>query len=257
VLRVRASPICRRRRWHGVGRQQDRKIKLAKDGTSAFTDIYEFAKAIREGSLSWEDIEKADMDTRLKWVGLLHRSKRTPGRFMMRLRTPNGIITSDLLRFYADCVEPYGDIGVVDITTRQNIQLRGVTVEDAPTIIDGLHARNQTCAWRPCEPCARRRRRLHARSLPPLARSLTTAACTLAAHAAMHSRCTLYTARSSLRSTMCATSSALRSRGSTRTRWWTRARSATRSTISSRSTPRRASAATRCGATCRASSTLP
>jgi Nitrite/Sulfite reductase ferredoxin-like half domain/Nitrite and sulphite reductase 4Fe-4S domain len=34
--------------------------------------------------------------------------------------------------------------GVVDITTRANIQLRGVKIEDAPDIIDGLHARNQT-----------------------------------------------------------------------------------------------------------------
>jgi len=76
---------------------------------------------------------------------MLHRNKRTPGQFMMRLRVPNGIINSDQLRFYATCVEKYGEEqGVVDITTRQNIQLRGVKVEDAPDIIDGLHARNQT-----------------------------------------------------------------------------------------------------------------
>jgi ferredoxin-nitrite reductase len=109
---------------------------------------------------------------RLKWVGMLHRGKRTPGQFMMRLRVPNGIVTADQLRFYADCksgqsknafrvlfrvpclifsslgmqgVEKYGpQQGVVDITTRANIQLRGVKIEDAPDIIDGLHARNQT-----------------------------------------------------------------------------------------------------------------
>ena len=76
---------------------------------------------------------------------MLHRNKRTPGQFMMRLRVPNGIVTSDQMRFYAKSVEKYGeDQGVVDITTRQNIQLRGVKIEDAPDIIDGLHARNQT-----------------------------------------------------------------------------------------------------------------
>ena len=64
---------------------------------------------------------------------------------MMRLKVPNGIVNSDQMRFYADCVEKYGEQGgVVDITTRQNIQLRGVKIEDAPDIIDGLHARNQT-----------------------------------------------------------------------------------------------------------------
>lgn len=82
---------------------------------------------------------------RIKYVGMLHRNKRTPGQFMMRLKVPNGIINSDQMRFYADSVEKYGEEGgVVDITTRQNIQLRGVKIEDAPDIIDGLHARNQT-----------------------------------------------------------------------------------------------------------------
>lgn len=78
-------------------------------------------------------------------MGMLHRDKRTPGQFMMRLKVPNGIVNSDQMRFYASCVEKYGEEkGVVDITTRQNIQLRGVKIEDAPDIIDGLHARNQT-----------------------------------------------------------------------------------------------------------------
>ena len=64
---------------------------------------------------------------------------------MMRLKVPNGIVNSDQMRFYADCVEKYGpEKGVVDITTRANIQLRGVKIEDAGDIIDGLHARNQT-----------------------------------------------------------------------------------------------------------------
>ncbi len=120
------------------------KAKLAKDGTSAFTDVYEYAAAIRAGTLDWEQVEKEDMNTRLKWVGLLHRAKRTPGRFMMRLRTPNGLVNADLMRFYADTVEKYGDIGCVDITTRQNIQLRSPPLADAAEIIEGLHARNQT-----------------------------------------------------------------------------------------------------------------
>lgn len=64
---------------------------------------------------------------------------------MMRLKVPGGIVNADQMRFYADSVEKYGpEKGVVDITTRQNIQLRGVKLEDAPAIMDGLHARNQT-----------------------------------------------------------------------------------------------------------------
>ena len=39
------------------------KAKLAKDGTSAFVDVYEFARKIREGEMTWEEVEKADLET--------------------------------------------------------------------------------------------------------------------------------------------------------------------------------------------------
>jgi hypothetical protein len=39
------------------------KIKLAKDGTAAFVDVYEFARKIREGEMTWEEVEKSDLDT--------------------------------------------------------------------------------------------------------------------------------------------------------------------------------------------------
>ncbi len=84
------------------------KIKLEKDTTNIFQDVYEYAAAIRAGTLDWKDVEDADINTRLKWVGMLHRAKKAPGTFMMRLRCPNGIVTSEQMRFYADSVEPYG-----------------------------------------------------------------------------------------------------------------------------------------------------
>lgn len=39
------------------------KVKLEKDGTSAFIDVYEYARKIREGEMTWEEVEKADLDT--------------------------------------------------------------------------------------------------------------------------------------------------------------------------------------------------
>ena len=42
---------------------------------------------------------------------------------------------------FADTIEPYGDeLGVMDITTRQNIQLRGLTLEDGADLTKKLHA---------------------------------------------------------------------------------------------------------------------
>lgn len=39
------------------------KAKLEKDGTSAFVDVYEYARKIREGEMTWEEVEKADLNT--------------------------------------------------------------------------------------------------------------------------------------------------------------------------------------------------
>lgn len=40
----------------------------------------------RKGETKWEDLELDDIDVRLKWSGMFHRRKRTPGSFMMRLK---------------------------------------------------------------------------------------------------------------------------------------------------------------------------
>jgi len=44
----------------------------------------------RDGKTTWEDLELDDIDLRLKWSGLFHRRKRTPGFFMMRLKVWQG-----------------------------------------------------------------------------------------------------------------------------------------------------------------------
>lgn len=39
------------------------KAKMAKDPTNAWVDVYEYARKIREGEMTWEEVEKADLDT--------------------------------------------------------------------------------------------------------------------------------------------------------------------------------------------------
>lgn len=52
----------------------------------------------------------------------------------MRMRMPNGILSSNQMQVLAEVVQRYGDDGSADITTRQNIQLRGIRIEDIPDI---------------------------------------------------------------------------------------------------------------------------
>lgn len=114
------------------------KVKVEKCGSTMWTEVPELAKLIREGKTKWEDLNLDDVDIRMKWAGLFHRSKRTPGKFMMRLKIPNGEMNGEQLRYISQVIKPYQENGCADITTRANLQLRGVTIEDADKVIDGL-----------------------------------------------------------------------------------------------------------------------
>ena len=107
------------------------KIKAEKDGLDVKDELEKFAQ------IGWEAMEKSDLEHRLKWVGVFYRPV-TPGKFMLRMRTPNGILSSNQLRVLAEIVQRYGADGSADITTRQNIQLRGVRLEDIPDIFRRL-----------------------------------------------------------------------------------------------------------------------
>jgi ferredoxin-nitrite reductase len=90
-------------------------------------------------SEGWEALSAADKEL-LKWVGVFFR-KPTPGKFMMRIRMPNGFATGEQLRAIADVSRRLGNC-VVDITTRQQIELRGFVLGSVPEIWDKLRGVN-------------------------------------------------------------------------------------------------------------------
>ncbi|MEL7141249.1 MAG: ferredoxin--nitrite reductase [Cyanobacteria bacterium J06643_4] len=109
------------------------KYKAEKDGLDVKDELEAFAE------MGWEAIDKTDLTGRLKWLGVFYREV-TPGKFMLRLRMPHGVLSSHKMRVLAEIVERYGDDGCADITTRQNLQLRGVRLEDIPDIFKRFEA---------------------------------------------------------------------------------------------------------------------
>jgi len=57
--------------------------------------------------------------------------------FMVRIRIPNGLLTSEQARTIADLSEHFGN-GVADVTVRQNVQLHWVRVENLPELLERL-----------------------------------------------------------------------------------------------------------------------
>jgi len=108
-------------------------FKAQKDGLDVLPDLLRYARE----RTPIDQIPEDDLD-RMKWYGVFHR-KQTPGLFMLRLRTPGGRISGEQLRTIAGIAREFGG-GSVDLTTRQNVQLRGLTLTDIPTVLQRLEA---------------------------------------------------------------------------------------------------------------------
>src|SRR5438552_13681049 len=107
------------------------EYKTEKDGLDVLQDVPRYAA---EG---WEAIPEGDKE-RLKWAGVFFR-RQTPGRFMMRVRISNGLTNAAQLRMLAQITNEFG-VGFADITTRQQVQLRGYEIEHTPEILRRLDA---------------------------------------------------------------------------------------------------------------------
>lgn len=111
------------------------QIKQEKDGLEIFKDLKALSKK------SWEKISSSDIE-RLKWLGIFFR-KKTPGFFMLRIRNTGGRINSKQLFVISEISNNFGN-GILDITTRQEIQLRGVKIESVPQIFKIFNENNLT-----------------------------------------------------------------------------------------------------------------
>ncbi|MCL6507206.1 MAG: hypothetical protein K6T59_09285, partial [Bryobacteraceae bacterium] len=110
---------------YGSNAVETYKASKGGDGLRIREDLPRF---VREG---WQSLSAADKEL-LKWVGVFFR-KPTPGAFMMLLRMPNGFTNSCQLRVVAELSRRLGN-SVLDITTRQQIQLRGFVIESVPEL---------------------------------------------------------------------------------------------------------------------------
>jgi ferredoxin-nitrite reductase len=124
-----------------IGRVVSPSPKLSKieQAKAEFCGL-ELAPNLEElAATGWENLDEATLTIHLKWLGIFFRPV-TPGRFMLRLRLPNGVITAEQLEVLAEAVDRCGEEGSADITTRQNLQLRGLLLEDLPPLLQAMEA---------------------------------------------------------------------------------------------------------------------
>ena len=125
--------------------QRVERLKREKNAWDHLDEIREFA---RKG---FDSIPPEWLDTYFRSWGVYTQGdglgvtggKGGEGRavpfFMVRIRVPNGILSSKQVRTIAGLSEEHGN-GVADITVRQNIQLHWIRIESLPEVFERLQA---------------------------------------------------------------------------------------------------------------------
>jgi len=124
------------------------KVKKEKPGFAMLDELEKFAAEAKEKGGAQHCDDQPSVNLRLKWLGLFHRDKHMPGGFMWRMRCPNGSYSigqwKEVLKVmehpdYQDYTNgKYGDKDMwqqgscLTITTRQNLQLYGIRLENVP-----------------------------------------------------------------------------------------------------------------------------
>ena len=123
--------------------QRVERLKREKNPWQGLDEIRQFARG------GFSSIPPEWLGTYFRWWGVYTQGdgagavggKNGEGRalpyFMLRIRIPNGLLTSRQLRIIADITKRYAR-NIADLTVRQNIQLHWVTIEDLPEILDAL-----------------------------------------------------------------------------------------------------------------------
>ena len=125
-----AAPVTERKETVA---QRVERIKREKPSWSIMDDIKRYAKD------GFDAIDKEDLSVRFRAWGLYTQGDGWGTRgeempfFMMRLRTPNGVLTSEMVRTIANLSDRYARSSL-DITNRQNFQLHWLRIEDVPTV---------------------------------------------------------------------------------------------------------------------------
>ncbi len=106
------------------------RIKHEKDALEIWDDIARYAKT-GFASITPDEI------ARMRWFGI-YQQKPNAGHFMWRIKLPGGRVTSGQLREIGLLTNEYGK-GSADITTRQDIQLHWMTIENMPDALDRIY----------------------------------------------------------------------------------------------------------------------
>lgn len=112
--------------------------KAQKHGFDVWPDVLQYAAA----RTPMADIEGPDLE-RMKWYGAFYRKRDGAGTYMLRIRLTGCELSSAQAREIARIAYEFG-YGIIDLTTRANMQVQGLAIENVPRALERLEAAGLT-----------------------------------------------------------------------------------------------------------------
>lgn len=108
--------------------------KSEKHGLDGWPDILAYAKA----GTPMKELTVPQME-RMKWYGFFYRKTNDLDHYMTRIRVPGCSMTAEQMKAMAFVAYESG-YSILDVTTRGNIQIQGLTIQKLPGVAAALEA---------------------------------------------------------------------------------------------------------------------
>ena len=109
------------------------KVKEKMSPKEAYERLGELAKK------GYDAITPEEKNVFLKYFGLFDKDEFTPKQFMLRVRIPGGRLTPEQAKVLGEVAKEFGN-DYIDLTTRMQVELRYIHIEDVPTIFERLES---------------------------------------------------------------------------------------------------------------------
>jgi ferredoxin-nitrite reductase len=113
--------------------------KSEKHGFDVWPNVLDYAAR----RVAMRDIDAPELE-RMKWHGVFYRKRDGEGSYMLRIRLTACELTAQQAKEIAYVAYEFG-YGIVDVTTRANIQVQGLQIQDVPRAIERLQNVGLTC----------------------------------------------------------------------------------------------------------------
>ncbi|BAF70543.1 ferredoxin--nitrite reductase [Nitratiruptor sp. SB155-2] len=119
--------------------QRSKKINKVEKVKASMSPKEAYERLLEASQKGYDALTKEDKSVFLKYFGLFDKNELTPKQFMLRVRIPGGKLTPNQAKVLGEVAKEFGN-DYIDLTTRMQVELRNIYIEDVPATFAKLES---------------------------------------------------------------------------------------------------------------------